>query len=55
MLITLTLALAIVIALLATIPASAPVTGEPAAFAYNDSTTAIGGMASGGGNLVPLW
>jgi hypothetical protein len=55
MLITITLALAVVIALLATIPASAPVTGGPAAFGYNDNITAIGSMASGGGNLVPLW
>ena len=55
MLITITLALAVVIALLATIPASAPVTGGPAAFGYTDNTTAIDGMASGGGNLVPLW
>jgi len=55
MLITITLALAVVIALLATIPASAPVTGGPAAFGYNDDTRAIDGMASGGGNLVPLW
>jgi hypothetical protein len=29
--------------------------GGPAAFAYNGSTTAIGSLASGGGNLVPLW
>ena len=56
MLITITLALAVVIALLATIPASAPVTGGgPAAFGYNDNTRAIASMASGGGNLVPLW
>jgi hypothetical protein len=55
MLIALTLALAVMIALLATIPASAPVTGGPATFGYNDSTTWIDGMASGGGNLVPLW
>jgi hypothetical protein len=29
--------------------------GGPAAFRFNDNPTAIGGMASGGGNLVPLW
>ena len=29
--------------------------GGPAAFRFNDNPPAIGGMASGGGNLVPLW
>jgi len=27
----------------------------PAAFGYNDNARAVDGMASGGGNLVPLW
>jgi hypothetical protein len=54
MLITITLALAVAIGLLATIPASAPVTGGSAAFHSSDNTTEVG-LASGGGNLVPLW
>jgi hypothetical protein len=39
----------------APLPVFAQAPGGPAAFGYNDSTTAIGNMASGGGNLVPLW
>ena len=39
----------------APLPLFAQAPGGPAAFGYNDSTTAIGSMASGGGNLVPLW
>jgi hypothetical protein len=50
------LTLAVVIALLATIAALArPGDGGPAALSYNDTPAAAGGMASGGGNLVPLW
>jgi hypothetical protein len=55
MFIKITLAFALVIAALATIPGSAgPRNGGQAAFSYGDNPTAIGG-ASGGGNLVPLW
>ena len=39
----------------APLPLFAQAPGGPAAFRFNDSTTAIGSMASGGGNLVPLW
>jgi hypothetical protein len=52
MLITITLA--VVIVFLAIIPTSAAVTGGPDTSSY-DNPTAIGSMASGGGNLVPLW
>jgi hypothetical protein len=39
----------------APLPVFAQAPGAPRAFGYNDSITAIGSMASGGGNLVPLW
>jgi hypothetical protein len=55
MLLTITFVLAMVIVLLAIIPASAPVTGEPVAFGLIDNRAAPSGLASGGGNLVPLW
>ena len=37
------------------LPVFAGVPGGPTAFGYNDNTPVIGGMASGGGNLVPIW
>ena len=40
---------------IAPLPVFAQAPGGPAAFRFNDNPTAIGGMASGGGNLVPLW
>ena len=43
MLIKITLALALALATLAT------------AASYTDKPTAMGGLASGGGNLVPVW
>jgi hypothetical protein len=50
------LTLAVVIAFLATLPASAgPGDGGPAALSYSDTSAAAGGMASGGGNLVTQW
>jgi hypothetical protein len=53
MLTKITLALALMIAPLATTaPAGPGDGGQAAAFSYGDSPT---GMASGGGNLVPLW
>ena len=53
MLTKITKAFALVVATLATIPAPAgPRDGDQAAFSYNYNST---GMASGGGNLVPLW
>jgi hypothetical protein len=56
MLATIRLTLAVVIAFLATLPASSgPGDGGPAAPSYSDMSAAPGGMASGGGNLVPLW
>jgi len=56
MLASITLALAVAIALLASIPASAgPGDAGPAVSSYGENPTAIGNMASGGGNLVPLW
>jgi hypothetical protein len=39
----------------APLPVFAQAPGGPAAFGYNNNTTAIGSLASGGGNLVPLW
>ena len=36
----------------APLPVLAGVPAAPTAFGYN---TAVGGMASGGGNLIPLW
>jgi hypothetical protein len=53
MLIRVTLAIATVIVLFAAIPAPV-IGGRPAAFAY-DASTPLGGLASGGGNLIPLW
>ena len=51
-----TLALAVVIALLATIPAlTGPGDGGPAVSTRSESPIATGNMSSGGGNLVPLW
>jgi hypothetical protein len=48
-----TMAFGLVVAVLATIPAPAgPRDGGQAAFSYNDNPR---GMASGSGNLVPLW
>jgi hypothetical protein len=56
MLATIRLTLAVLIAFLATLPASAgPGDGAPAVPSYNDTSATAGGMASGGGNLVPLW
>ena len=53
MFIKIMLAFALLIAALATIPGSAgPRDGGQAALSYNDNLT---GIASGGGNLVPLW
>src|SRR5215212_4716893 len=39
----------------APLPVFAQAPGGPAAFRFNDNPMAIGGMASGGGNLVRLW
>jgi hypothetical protein len=47
-----TLALALVVVALATMAPAGPGDGGQAAFGYNDRPTR---MASGGGNLVPLW
>jgi len=53
MLTKMALAFAVVVAVLATIPAPAgPRDDGQATFSYNDNLT---GMASGGGNLVLLW
>jgi len=40
---------------IAPLPVFAQAPGGPAAFRFNDNPTAIVGLASGGGNLVPLW
>jgi len=40
---------------IAPLPVFAQAPGGPAAFRFNDKPMAIVGMASGGGNLVPLW
>jgi hypothetical protein len=51
-----TLALAVVIALVATIPAlTRPGSRLPALSGASEGRTAMPNMASGGGNLVPLW
>jgi len=56
MLAPITLVLAVAITLLASIPASAgPGDAAPAVSSYGENPTAIGNLASGGGNLVPLW
>jgi hypothetical protein len=56
MLKSITLALAVVIALLATIPALTRSDHRgPAVSAASQGRTAMPNMASGGGNLVPLW
>jgi len=56
MLKSITLALAVVIALLATIPALTRSDHRvPAVSAASEGRTAMPNMASGGGNLVPLW
>jgi len=52
MLTKLTLALALMIAALATMAPAGPDDRGQDSFSYSDSAT---GMASGGGNLVPLW
>src|SRR5215216_3327867 len=39
----------------APLPLFAQAPGGPAAFRFNDNPIAIGGMASGGGNLDSLW
>ena len=52
MLTKLTLALALMIAALATMAPAGPDDCAQDSFSYSDSAT---GMASGGGNLVPLW
>jgi hypothetical protein len=52
MLTKITLAFALMIAALATMVPAGPGDGGPAALSYSDNPT---GMASGGGNLVPLW
>jgi hypothetical protein len=52
MLTKITLALALMIAAVATMAPAGPGDGGPAALNYGDNPT---GMASGGGNLVPLW
>jgi hypothetical protein len=52
MLTKITLALALLMAAVATIAPAGPGDDRQAAFSYGGSPT---GMASGGGNLVPLW
>jgi hypothetical protein len=52
MLTKITLALALLIAALATMAPAGPGDGGQGSFSYGDNST---GMASGGGNLVPLW
>lgn len=52
MLTKITLALALMIAALATMAPAGPGDGGQGSFSYGDNRT---GIASGGGNLVPLW
>jgi hypothetical protein len=52
MLTKLTLVLALMIAALATMAPAGPGDGGQGSFSYGDNAT---GIASGGGNLVPLW
>jgi hypothetical protein len=52
MLTKITLALALMIAALATMAPAGPGDGGQGSFGYGDNRT---GIASGGGNLVPLW
>jgi hypothetical protein len=52
MLIKITLMLGLIIAALATMAPADPGDGGEATFGYADNPT---GMASGGGNVVPLW